>query len=326
MHYTRLGTTGLTVSRLCLGTMTYGSPDWHPWTLDEATSRPFIKRALERGINFFDTADMYSRGASEEVLGRALKDFARRDQVIVATKVFHPMGDGPNDKGLSRKHILDAIDASLRRLGIEYVDLYQIHRFDYATPIEETLDALNDVVRAGKVRYIGASSMYAWQFARMLATSDAHGWARFVSMQNHYNLVYREEEREMMPLCREEGIGVVPYSPLARGFLAGDRKPGGGGDTVRANSDKLASRFYFADADFAIADRVGETAKRRGDSRMQIALAWMLSRPGVTSPIIGASKLAHLDEAVDALEVQLTAEECAHLEESYQPHPVVGPL
>jgi aryl-alcohol dehydrogenase (NADP+) len=326
MNYTRLGTTGLTVSRLCLGTMTYGSPDWHPWTLDEATSRPFIRRALERGINFFDTADMYSRGASEEVLGRALKDFARRDQVIVATKVFHPMGDGPNDKGLSRKHILDAIDASLRRLGMEYVDLYQIHRFDYATPIEETLDALNDVVRAGKVRYIGASSMYAWQFARMLATSDAHGWARFVSMQNHYNLVYREEEREMMPLCREEGIGVVPYSPLARGFLAGDRKPGGGGDTVRANSDKLASRFYFADADFAIADRVGETAKRRGVSRMQIALAWMLSRPGVTSPIIGASKLTHLDEAVDALEVQLTAEECAHLEESYQPHPVVGPL
>jgi len=326
MHYTRLGTTGLTVSRLCLGTMTYGSPDWHPWTLDEAASRPFIKRALERGINFFDTADMYSRGASEEVLGRALKDFARRDQVIVATKVFHPMGDGPNDKGLSRKHILDAIDASLRRLGMEYVDLYQIHRFDYATPIEETLDALNDVVRAGKVRYIGASSMYAWQFARMLATSDAHGWARFVSMQNHYNLVYREEEREMMPLCREEGIGVVPYSPLARGFLAGDRKPGGGGDTVRANSDKLASRFYFADTDFAIADRVGETAKRRGVSRMQIALAWMLSRPGVTSPIIGASKLTHLDEAVDALEIQLTAEECAHLEESYQPHPVVGPL
>ena len=326
MNYTRLGTTGLTVSRLCLGTMTYGSPDWHPWTLDEATSRPFIRRALERGINFFDTADMYSRGASEELLGRALKDFARRDQVIVATKVFHPMGDGPNDKGLSRKHILDAIDASLRRLGMEYVDLYQIHRFDYGTPIEETLDALNDVVRAGKARYIGASSMYAWQFARMLAASDAHGWARFVSMQNHYNLVYREEEREMMPLCREEGVGVIPYSPLARGFLAGDRKPGGGGDTVRANSDKLASRFYFADNDFAIADRVGDTAERRGVSRMQVALAWMLSRPGVTSPIIGASRLIHLDEAVDALEVQLTAEECATLEESYQPHPVVGPL
>jgi aryl-alcohol dehydrogenase-like predicted oxidoreductase len=326
MHYTRLGGTGLTVSRLCLGTMTYGSPDWHPWTLDEAASRPFIKRALDRGINFFDTADMYSRGASEEVLGRALNEFTRRDQVIVDTKVFHPMGEGPNDKGLSGKHILDAIDASLRRLGMDYVDLYQIHRFDYATPIEETLDALNDVVRAGKARYIGASSMYAWQFARMLATSDAHGWARFVSMQNHYNLVYREEEREMMPLCREEGIGVIPYSPLARGFLAGDRKPGGGGATVRANSDKLAGRFYFADADFAIADRVGDTASARGVSRMQIALAWMLSRPGVTSPIIGASRLTHLDEAVDALEIQLTAEECATLEAGYQPHPVVGPL
>src|SRR3954470_4704632 len=250
MEYVNLGRTGLKVSRICLGAMTYGTSTWRPWVLDEAESRPFIKRALEKGITFFDTADMYSRGASEEVLGRALKDFAARDQVVVATKVFHPMGDGPNDRGLSRKHILDAIDASLRRLRMDYVDLYQIHRFDYDTPIEETLEALNDVVRAGKARYIGASSMYAWQFARMLATSDAHGWARFVSMQNHYNLVYREEEREMMPLCREEGIGVIPYSPLARGFLAGDRKPGGGGATVRANSDKLAGRFYFADTDF----------------------------------------------------------------------------
>src|SRR5262252_6310670 len=326
MKYTRLGNTGLTVSRLCLGMMTYGSPDWHPWTLDEASSRPFIKRALERGITFFDTADMYSRGASEEVLGRALKDFARRDQVIVATKFFHPMGDGPNDRGLSRKHILDAIDASLRRLGMEYVDLYQIHRFDYDTPIEETLDALNDVVRAGKVRYLGASSMYAWQFAKMLATSDAHGWARFVSMQNHYNLVYREEEREMMPLCREEGIGVIPYSPLARGFLAGDRKKGGGGDTVRANSDKLAARFYYEDLDFAIADRVGELAKRCGVSRMQIALAWVLSRPGVAAPIVGASKLQHLDEAIAAVAIRLTADECTFLAELYQPQPVIGPL
>jgi 1-deoxyxylulose-5-phosphate synthase len=326
MIYTRLGSTGLTVSRLCLGTMTYGSPDWHPWTLDESASRPFIKRALERGINFFDTADMYSRGASEEVLGRALKDFGRRDQVVLATKVFHPMGEGPNDRGLSRKHILEAIDASLRRLGTEYVDLYQIHRFDYDTPVEETLEALNDIVRAGKVRYIGASSMHAWQFGKMLATSDARGWARFVSMQNHYNLVYREEEREMMPLCRAEGIGVIPYSPLARGFLAGDRKKGGGGDTVRANSDKLAARFYFTETDFAIADRVGDVAKRRGVTRMQVALAWMLSRPGVTAPIVGASRLAHLDEAVDALDVTLTAEECAALEERYQPHPVVGPL
>jgi len=326
MNYTRLGTTGLTVSRLCLGAMTYGSPDWHPWTLDEAASRPFIKRALEKGITFFDTADMYSRGAGEEVLGRALKDFAARDQVVVATKVFHPMGDGPNDRGLSRKHILDAIDASLRRLGMDYVDLYQIHRFDYDTPIEETLEALNDVVRAGKARYIGASSMFAWQFGKMIATSAANGWARFVSMQNHYNLVYREEEREMMPLCRAEGVGVIPYSPLARGFLAGDRKKGGGGDTVRANSDKLAAKFYFADTDFTIADRVADIAARRGVSRMQVALAWMLSRPGVTAPIVGASKLAHLDEAVDALGLALTSEECASLEEPYQPHAVVGPL
>jgi len=326
MDYTRLGTTGLTVSRLCLGTMTYGSPDWHPWTLDEAASRPFIKQALKRGVTFFDTADMYSRGASEEVLGRALKEFARRDQVVVATKVFHPMGDGPNDRGLSRKHLLDAIDASLRRLGMDYVDLYQIHRFDYDTPIEETLETLNDIVKAGKARYLGASSMYAWQFAKMPAVSEARGWSRFVSMQNHYNLVYREEEREMLPLCRAEGIGVIPYSPLARGFLAGDRKKGGGGDTVRANSDKLASTFYFADADFAIADRVGELASPRGVSRMQVALAWMLSRPGVTAPIVGASKLSHLDEAIDTLDVKLTPEECVFLEAIYQPHPVVGPL
>jgi len=326
MDYIRLGNTGLKVSRLCLGTMTYGSTDWHPWTLDEAASRPFIKRALDQGITFFDTADMYSRGASEEVLGRALKDFARRDQVVVATKVFHPMGEGPNDRGLSRKHIQDAIDASLRRLEMDYVDLYQIHRFDYDTPIEETLWALDDVVRAGKARYIGASSMYAWQFMKMLATSDAHGWARFVSMQNHYNLIYREEEREMLPLCRAEGIGVIPYSPLARGFLAGDRKKTGGGETARANSDKLASRFYFADADFAISDRLGTVAARRGVSRMQVALAWMLSRPGVTAPIVGASRLDHLDEAVAALGVTLTPDECASLEETYQPHPVVGPL
>src|SRR5262245_32614238 len=326
MKSTRLGNTGLTVSRLCLGAMTYGSPDWHPWTLDEASSRPFIKRALEKGINFFDTADMYSRGVGEEVLGRALKDFVSRDQVVVATKVFHPMGEGPNDRGLSRKHILDAIDASLRRLRMDYVDLYQIHRFDYDTPIEETLEALDAVVRAGKARYIGASSMFAWQFGKMLAVSEANGWARFASMQNHYNLVYREEEREMMPLCRAEGIGVIPYSPLARGFLAGDRKKGGGGDTTRANSDKLAARFYYEELDFAIADRVGEVAKRRGVSRMQIALAWVLSRPGVAAPIVGASKLQHLDEAIAALAVRLTPDECTFLEELYQPQPVVGPL
>ena len=326
MDYIRLGSSGLKVSRLCLGTMTYGSPDWHPWTLDEAASRPFIARALERGVNFFDTADMYSRGASEQVLGRALKDFARRDQVVVATKVFQPMGEGANDRGLSRKHLLDAIDASLRRLGMDYVDLYQIHRFDYDTPIEETLEALHDIVKSGKARYIGASSMYAWQFARMLAVSDARGWSRFVSMQNHYNLVYREEEREMLPLCRAEGIGVIPYSPMARGFLAGDRTKESGGDTVRAGSDNLARTFYFADADFVIADRVGELAARRGVSRMQVALAWVLSRPGVTAPIVGASRLPHLDQAIDALDLTLTPEDCLFLEERYEPHPVVGPL
>jgi aryl-alcohol dehydrogenase (NADP+) len=326
MDYVRLGATGLKVSRICLGMMTYGSPEWHPWTLDETAARPFVKRALERGINFFDTADMYSRGVSEEITGRALKDFARRDQVIVATKVCLPMGDGPNDKGLSRKHLLDGIDASLRRLGMDYVDLYQIHRFDYDTPIEETMRTLDDIVRAGKARYIGASSMYAWQFGKMLAVAEKHRWTKFVSMQNHLNLIYREEEREMMPLCRAEGIGMIPYSPMARGFLAGDRKKQGGGETTRAKSDKLAAKFYFADTDFAIADRVADLAKKRGVSRMQIALAWVLSRPGVTAPIVGASKLPHLDEAIDALEVRLSGEECTFLEELYQPHPVVGPL
>ena len=326
MDYVRLGSTGLKVSRICLGMMTYGTPAWHPWTLDEAASRPFVKRALERGVTFFDTADMYSRGVSEEVTGRALKDFATRDQVVVATKVCLPMGDGPNDKGLSRKHLLDGIDASLRRLGMDYVDLYQIHRFDCDTPIEETMRTLDDIVRSGKVRYIGASSMYAWQFSKMQATAERNGWTKFVSMQNHVNLIYREEEREMMPLCRAEGVGMIPYSPMARGFLAGDRRKQGGGDTTRANSDTLAAKFYFADADFAIADRVGELAARKGVSRMKIALAWVLSRPGVTAPIVGASKLPHLDDAIDALEVKLSGEDCTFLEELYQPHPVVGPL
>ena len=326
MEYVRLGSTGLKVSRICLGMMTYGSPEWHPWTLDEAAARPFVKRALERGITFFDTADMYSRGVSEEITGRALKDFAKRDQVIVATKVCQPMGEGPNDRGLSRKHLLDGIDASLRRLGMDYVDLYQIHRFDYDTPVEETMETLNDIVRAGKARYIGASSMYAWQFANMLHVAALHGWTKFVSMQNHLNLIYREEEREMLPLCRANGIGVIPYSPMARGFLAGDRKKHGGGDTTRAKTDKLAAKFYFADTDFAIADCVGELATRRGVSRMQVALAWVLSRPGVTAPIVGASRLDHLDQAVDALDVKLTTEECRYLEEPYQPHTVVGPL
>ena len=324
MDYVRLGSTGLKVSRLCLGTMTYGTPAWRPWVLDEAASRPFIARALEHGINFFDTADMYSRGASEEVLGRALRDFAARDQVVIATKAFYAMGAGPNDRGLSRKHLFDAIDASLKRLGTDHVDLYQIHRFDYDTPIEETLEALHDIVQSGKVRYLGASSMFAWQFMKMLAVADAHGWTRFVSMQNHYNLVYREEEREMLPLCRDEGIGVIPWSPLARGFLAGNRRGADRGETARAKSDEFAHQLYYTDADFTIADRVAEIAAARGVKPTQIALAWLLARPGLTAPIIGASQLPHLDEAVAAVALRLDAVETARLEEPYQPHPTLG--
>ena len=324
MEYVRLGTTGLKVSRLCLGCMTYGTPKWRPWVLDEAASRPFIARAIEHGINFFDTADMYSVGVSEEVVGRALKEYAARDQIVIATKAFWPMGKGPNDRGLSRKHLLDAIDASLRRLGVDYVDLYQIHRFDPETPVEETLSALNDIVRTGKARYIGASSMSAWQFAKMLYLADRHGWPRFVSMQNHYNLVYREEEREMLPLCREEGIGIIPWSPLARGFLAGNRRKGDHGDTSRAKTDDFAHELYFSDADFAVADRVAELAKRQGVKPAQIALAWVIAQPGVTAPIIGASKLPQLDEAIDALALRLSKDDVAFLEEPYQPHPVLG--
>ena len=324
MDYVRLGNTGLKVSRLCLGAMTYGTPEWRPWILDEAASRPFIARALEHGINFFDTADMYSRGVSEQVLGRALKDHATREQVVIATKAFYPVVDGPNAKGLSRKHLLDAIDASLKRLGTDYVDLYQIHRFDADTPIEETLEALHDIVKAGKARYIGASSMFAWQFMKMLAVSDAHGWTRFVSMQNHYNLVYREEEREMMPLCLEEGIGVIPWSPLARGFLAGNRRREDKGETIRAKTDDFAHALYYADSDFTIAERVVELAATRGVKPTQIALAWLLAKPGVTAPIIGASKLPHLDDAVAALDIRLDAGELTFLEAPYQPHAILG--
>ena len=324
MDYVRLGRTGLKISRLCLGAMTYGTPEWRPWVLDEAASRPFIKRAIEHGINLFDTADMYSRGVSEQVLGRALKEFTTRDQVVVATKAFYPLTEGPNTGGLSRRHLFDAIDGSLRRLGVDYVDLYQIHRFDYDTPIEETLEALHDIVKAGKARYIGASSMFAWQFMKMLAVSAAHGWTRFVSMQNHYNLVYREEERDMLPLCREEGIGVIPWSPLARGFLAGNRRGEQRGETVRAQTDDFAHKLYYADTDFTIADRVVELAGRRGVKPTQVALAWLLAKPGVTAPIIGASKLPHLDEAVGALDLKLDAAEMAFLEEPYTPHPVLG--
>jgi aryl-alcohol dehydrogenase (NADP+) len=324
MDYIRLGSTGLRVSRICLGTMTYGSSAWRPWVLDEAESRPFLKRALDVGINFFDTADMYSRGASEEVVGRALKEFTQRDRVVIATKAFYAMGDGPNDRGLSRKHLFDAIDASLRRLGVDYVDLYQIHRFDPEVPIEETLEALHDIVKAGKARYIGASSMYAWQFTKMLYVADAHGWTRFAAMQNHYNLVYREEEREMLPLCREEGIGVIPWSPLARGFLAGNRRQDDRGETVRAKSDDYAHKLYYSQADFAVADRVVELAARRGVKPTQIALAWLLAQPGVTAPIVGASKLPQLDDHVGALDVHLTVDELRFLEERYEPHPILG--
>jgi 1-deoxyxylulose-5-phosphate synthase len=323
MDYVRLGRTGLKVSRLCLGAMTYGTSEWRPWVLDEAASRPFIARALELGINFFDTADMYSRGVSEQVLGRALKEEAR-DRLVVATKAFYPIADGPNRGGLSRKHLFDAIEGSLRRLGTDYVDLYQIHRFDYDTPIEETLEALHDIVTSGKARYIGASSMFAWQFMKMLAAADAHGWTRFVSMQNHYNLVYREEEREMMPLCREEGIGVIPWSPLARGFLAGNRRREDRGDTIRAQTDDFAHDLYYADSDFTIAERVVEIAGKRGVKPTQVALSWLLAQSGVTAPIVGASKLAHLDEAVAAIDLRLEPDEIAFLEAPYQPHAILG--
>ena len=324
MEYVRLGTTGLKVSRICLGCMSYGGPNerW-PWALDEEASRPFIQRALELGINFFDTADVYSRGRSEEIVGRALRDFAARDQVVIATKVHGEMGPGPNDQGQSRKHIFSSIDASLKRLGTDYVDLYQIHRWDYATPIEETLQALNDVVRMGKARYIGASSMYAWQFAKALYTADLHGWTRFVSMQPHYNLVYREEEREMLPLCRDQGIGVIPWSPLARGLLTGGRVKDGG-ETPRSQTDGFARHLYAHRDDFDIVERLAEVAKERGLPDAQVALAWLLSKPGITAPIIGATKLGHLEDAVAALSVELSAEEIQRLEELYKPHPVLG--
>lgn len=325
MEFTKLGATGLSVSRICLGTMTYGSPKWRDWVLDDEASRPFIKRALEAGINFFDTADMYSLGESEAVLGRALKDFGgSREQYVVATKVYNPMGKTPNEAGLSRKHIMHAIDNSLTRLGMDYVDLYQIHRFDPHTSIEETIEALHDVVKAGKARYIGASSMYAWQFAKYLSLADAMGKTRFVSMQNHYNLVYREEEREMMPLCEDEGIGVIPWSPLARGFLAGNRRRQDKGETTRAKSDAFAHMMYYDDSDFAVVERVSEIAKARGVSNAQVALAWLLHQPGVTASIIGASKPGHLDDAIAAEALSLDEAELKSLAEPYMPHKILG--
>jgi len=323
MDYVRLGSTGLKVSRLCLGCMTYGTKQWREWVLEEEDSRPLILRALELGINFFDTADMYSLGVSEEILGRALQDYTSRDRVVIGTKVFNPMGDDPNQRGLSRKHIHESIDASLRRLRTDYVDLYQIHRFDYETPIEETLSALDDVVRAGKALYTGASSMHSWQFAKMLYTSDRLGLARFVSMQNHYNLVYREEEREMLPLCREERIGVIPWSPLARGFVIGNRRKQDAGDTSRAKTDDYARQLYYQDSDFEVVERITEVGRRRKLPNAQVALAWVLAQPGVTAPIIGASKMSHLDDAVAALSVKLDEGELKELAEAYRPHRVL---
>jgi aryl-alcohol dehydrogenase-like predicted oxidoreductase len=324
MEYVRFGNTGMKVSRLCLGTMTYGKPTerWQ-WALNEEQSRPFIKKALELGINFFDTADIYSFGASEEVVGNALKDFARRDEVVIATKVFNPMSQDPNDAGLSRKHIMSSIDSSLKRLKTDYVDLYQIHRWDYFTPIEETMEALHDIVKAGKARYIGASSMYSWQFAKALYTSDLNGWSRFVSMQPHYNLIYREEEREMIPLCLDQKIAVIPWSPLARGLLTGKRSRERN-ETLRAQTDDFGKSLYSTDSDFDIIDRLSEIATKKGLPNTRVALAWMLSKPAITAPIIGASKPGHLEDAVASLTVKLTQNEIAQLEELYQPHPVRG--
>ncbi|MEA2769507.1 MAG: 1-deoxyxylulose-5-phosphate synthase [Acetobacteraceae bacterium] len=324
MEYTKLGRTGLEVSRICLGCMSYGTPGQgnHAWSLGEDDSRPFIRRALEAGLNFFDTANRYSLGTSEEILGRALKDFTRRDDVVIATKVYGRMRSGPNGAGLSRKAIMSELDASLRRLGTDYVDLYQIHRWDYETPIEETLEALHDVVKAGKVRYIGASSMHAWQFARALAVAERHGWTRFVSMQDLVNLLYREEEREMLPLCAAEGIGVIPWSPQARGRLTRDWSI----TSIRSETDESVSRLFAktAEADKKVADRVAVVAADRGVSRAQVALAWLLSKSVITAPIVGATKLQHLEDAIAAVTVKLSVDEIASLEEPYVPHAVVG--
>ncbi|MBZ4399618.1 aldo/keto reductase [Myxococcus sp. MISCRS1] len=325
MKFTQLGRTGLRVSRLCLGCMSYGTPSWRPWVLNEEASQPFFRRAVELGINFFDTADMYSLGVSEEVTGRALRRYARMEEVVLATKVYFPMGDGPNMRGLSRKHIVQACEASLKRLGVETIDLYQIHRMDPHTPLEETLAALDQLVNQGKVRYLGASSTFAWQFARALGVADLHGWSRFVSMQDHYNLVYREEEREMLPLCEAEGIGVIPWSPLARGLLAGSRKSlTDRSSTTRAKTDAYAPVLYDQPGDWEVAEANRKVAEARNVPPAQVALAWLLSRPVVTAPIIGATKPEHLEDAVRAVDLKLTAEELQQLEAPYQPHALRG--
>lgn len=326
MEYVKLGKSGLEVSRICLGCMGFGDKDiWtHKWVLDEENSRPIIKRAIELGINFFDTANVYSLGRSEEILGKALRDFAKRDEVVIATKVYFRMEEGPNGEGLSRKHIMSQVDKSLKRLDTDYIDLYIIHRWDYKTPIEETMETLHDLIKAGKVRYIGASAMFAWQFQKALYVAEKHGWTRFISMQNHYNLIYREDERELIPLCREEGIGLTPYSPLAAGRLSREW----GKTTLRYETDEIAKRKYdsTAEIDKEIIDRVGEVAKNRGISRTQVALAWLLHKEPVVAPIVGITKVEHLEDAVKAVSVKLTSEEIKYLEEPYIPHQVVGPL
>ena len=340
MQYVNLGASGLKVSRIALGMMTFGTPAWRPWVLDEAAARPIVRRAFELGINLFDTADMYSAGLSEEITGRLLAEFAARDEVVIATKLFYPVDlafkggndpgpkpvQRPNQSGLSRKRIFAAADASLKRLGTDYIDLYQIHRFDPATPIEETMEALHDLVRAGKVRYLGASSMWAWQFAKMQHAAERHGWTRFISMQNHYNLAYREEEREMIPLARDQGVGLLPWSPLARGFLAGNRgrDDRAAGVTARARTDDIALKLYYQDSDFEVLAALQALAVAKGVSSAKLAYAWLLARPGVTAPIVGASQTWQLEEAVQALEVKLSAEDRAALEEPYRPHPVLG--
>ena len=345
MNYVQLGNSGLSVSRFALGMMTYGTPKWRPWVLDEVASRPLVRAAIDAGINFLDTADMYSAGMSEELTGKFVREFCRRDEVVIATKVFFPVdlafqgGNAPgpkfqpkpNTSGLSRKRIFHAVDASLRRLGTDYIDLYQIHRFDPATPVEETMEALHDVVKSGKARYIGASSMFAWQFATMQHVAERHGWTKFVSMQNHYNLVYREEEREMIPFCRATGVALLPWSPLARGFLAGNRKPGEGGSadrsagvTSRAATDEIAQKFYYRDSDFQVVEAVSQLAREKGVSNAALAYAWLLHQPGISSPIVGISRAGQLEQALEALRVVLTNEEVAQLVAPYQPHPIVG--
>ncbi|MCX5755609.1 MAG: aldo/keto reductase [Gemmatimonadetes bacterium] len=327
MEYTRLGTSGLMVSRIALGCMTYGSSKWRSWVLDEDKAKPFYKRAVEAGINFFDTADFYSIGVSEEVTGRALKEFAKRDEIVVASKVYYEMGAGPNMKGLGRKHIIQGCEASLKRLGMDRLDVYYIHRWDPETPIDETLEALHDLVKSGKVLHIGASSGPAWMMAQALSTSERNGWARFMAMQNHYNLIYREEEREMIPLCNHEGVGLVPWSPLARGMLArprtADRKVTSAG-TDRSKLDAYSEALYDSEADWNVVEAVEKVANARGVSMAEVSMAWLLSRPGVAAPIVGASKLDQLDAAIKAVDLKLTAEECAALEAPYEPHGVRG--